>query len=75
MSSMVLLPTPSSPLISSEKTYRSERGSAEAGASVEPIIVAQLVDLDAPLVLRLMRHVLCHHQRLFVLLQEGAELC
>ena len=37
---------------------------AEAGAAVEPVIVAELVDLDAPLVRRLMRHRLCHHQGL-----------
>ena len=39
-------------------------GIAEAGAAVEPVVVAELVDLDAPLVRRLMRHRLCHHQRL-----------
>lgn len=50
------------PPAGSDKTYRRKRGRAEAGPSVEPVIVAQLVDLDAPLVLRLMRHVLCHHQ-------------
>lgn len=45
------------------ETYRHEAGIAEAGAAVEPVIVAELVDLDAPLVRCLMRHGLCHHQR------------
>lgn len=44
-------------------TYRNKGGSTEARASVEPVIVAQLVDFDAPPVRRLMRHRLCHHQR------------
>jgi hypothetical protein len=45
------------------ETYRDPAGVAEAGAAVEPVIVTQLVDLDAPPVRRLMRHRLCHHQR------------
>lgn len=43
-------------------TYLHKSSGAEAGASVEPVIVAQLVDLDAFLVRRMMRHGLCHHQ-------------
>lgn len=45
-------------------TYIEEVGTAEAGAAVEPVIVAELVDLDAPPVGRLMRHGVCHHRRL-----------
>lgn len=45
-------------------TYRDKGSGAEARASVVPIIIAQLVDLDAPPVRRLMRHRLRHHQRL-----------
>ena len=45
-------------------TYWDIGGGTEARASVEPVIIAQLVDLDAPAVRRLMRHRLGHHQRL-----------
>lgn len=45
-------------------SYIEEVGSAEACASVKPVIVAELVDLDAPPVGRLMRHSVCHHRRL-----------
>lgn len=44
-------------------TYRHEACEAEAGAAIEPVIVTELVDLDALLIRRLMRHRLCHHQR------------
>lgn len=44
-------------------TYRDEARETEAGAAVEPVIVAELVNLDASLIRRLMRHRLCHHQR------------
>lgn len=46
------------------RTYLHEPGGTEAGASIEPVIIAQLVDLDALFVRRLMRHGLCHHHRL-----------
>ena len=45
-------------------TYSLKARAAEAGASVEPVIVAELVDLDALLIGGLMRHGPCHHQRL-----------
>lgn len=48
--------------------YLGKSRRAEAGTTVEPVIVAQLVDLDALLVRCLMRHRLCHHQRLGVAL-------
>lgn len=44
------------------QTYRRKLGRAEARSAIKPVIVAQLVDLDALLVL--MRHRLCHHQGL-----------
>ncbi len=44
-------------------TYRHETREAEAGAAVEPVTLAELIDLDALLIRRLMRHRLCHHQR------------
>lgn len=46
------------------KSYLNELGRTEAGASVEPVVVAQLVDLDAAPVglLSLMRHCLRHHR-------------
>lgn len=46
------------------QSYLDEFGRAEAGASVEPVIVAKLIDLDAPSIglLSLMRHCLCHHR-------------
>ena len=47
-------------------TYDEKGRGAKAGAAVKPVIVAQLIHLDAPLVRRLMRHRLCHHQRLGV---------
>lgn len=37
-------------------------GGAEAGAAIKPVIVSKLVDLDALLVRRVMRHRVCHHQ-------------
>lgn len=49
-----------------KKTYLSPCCCTEAGAAVEPVVVTELVDLDAPPVGRLMRHGLCHHQRLLV---------
>lgn len=67
-------PFSSMPPITVEGTYRSESSGAKAGASIEPVIVAQLVDFDAPLVLRLMRHVLCHHQGLLVVVQRDGRL-
>jgi hypothetical protein len=48
------------------RTYSGEGRSAKAGAAVEPIIVAQFINLDALLIRGLMRHRLCHHQRLGV---------
>ena len=45
-------------------TYSLEARAAEACASVEPVIVTELVDLDALLIGGLMRHGLCHHQRI-----------
>lgn len=45
-------------------TYSLKARAAEAGASIEPVIVAEFVDLDALLIGGLMRHGLCHHQRL-----------
>ena len=45
---------------------------AEASSSVEPVIVAELVDLDALLFRRLMRHGLCHHQQVRSPLWDGA---
>lgn len=44
-------------------TYGHEARVAETGAAVEPVIVAELINLDALPVGRLMRHWLCHHQR------------
>ena len=58
----------------SEETYRSVRSSAKASPSVEPVIVAELIDFDAPLVLGLLRHVLRHHRRVFALLQRDVGL-
>lgn len=48
--------------------YLDKFGRAEAGASVEPVIVAKLVDFDAPSIglLSLMRHCLCHHRHVGV---------
>ena len=46
------------------KTYKYESRRAEPSSAIEPIIVAQLVDLDSLLVARRIRHRLCHHQRL-----------
>lgn len=46
-----------------ETTHRNKGSGAKAGASVEPVGISQLVNLDAFLVCRLMRHGLCHHQR------------
>jgi hypothetical protein len=45
-------------------TYSLEARATEAGTSVKPVIVAKLVDLDALSIGGLMRHGLCHHQRL-----------
>lgn len=53
-------------------TYSLEARAAEAGASVEPVIVTELVDLDALLIGGLMRHGLCHHQRIWLSL--GSEV-
>lgn len=52
-------------------TYAHESCGAEAGAPVEPVIVAQLVNLDALPIRRLMRHGLCHHQRFRAPLRRG----
>lgn len=49
-----------------EDAYLGEIGGAEARASVEPVVVAKFVDLDAPFVGRLMRHLVGHHRRLGV---------
>lgn len=43
-------------------THGRKLGGTEARAAVKPVVVAQLIDLDALLVL--MRHRLCHHQGL-----------
>lgn len=51
-----------------ERTYRVKSGRTKARAAVKPVIVTQLVDLDALLVLGLMRHRLRHHQQLRVTL-------
>lgn len=49
-------------------TYRDVGGGAETSPSVEPVIVSEFVDLDAPLIGRRMRHGLCHHRlRAFLL--------
>lgn len=48
-----------------------ELGGTEAGTAVEPVIVAELVDLDALLVRRVMRHRVCHHQGFGVPLWDG----
>lgn len=45
-------------------TYSLVARATESGTSIEPVIVAQFVNLDALLVGGLMRHGLCHHQRL-----------
>lgn len=47
-----------------DDTYRDKGGGAKSRASVEPVVIAQFVDFDAPPVRRLMRPRLCHHQRL-----------
>lgn len=50
---------------SGKVTYRHKACIAEAGATIEPVIMAELVDLDAPLVgggRGRMRHGLCHHR-------------
>lgn len=44
-------------------TYCDEGCGTEAGSEVEPVIFAKFVNFDA-LFIRLMRHRLCHHQRL-----------
>ncbi len=44
-------------------TYRDEAGGTKASATVKPVIVTELVDLDTLLVRRRMRHELCHHRR------------
>ena len=48
------------------KTYFGPCCGTEARTAIEPVVVAELVDLDAPPVGRLMRHGLCHHQRLLL---------
>ena len=58
-----------------DAAYRGKRRGAEAGASVEPVIVTKLVDLDTLLVRRRMRHRLCHHQRLGIALRGDAVIC
>lgn len=52
-------------------TYLQKSSGAKTGASVVPVIVAQLVDFDALFVRRLMRHGLCHHRGLGVPLGRG----
>ncbi len=47
-----------------KNTYKEELSRAEAGASIKPVIVTQLVDFDPLFVVRRIRHRLCHHQRL-----------
>jgi hypothetical protein len=43
-----------------------EGSCTEAGASVKPVIITKLIDLDSLLIRRRMRHGLCRHrQRLF----------
>jgi hypothetical protein len=44
--------------------YRKEGSGAKARAPIKPVIVAQLINFDALPVCRLMRHRVCHHQRL-----------
>lgn len=56
------------------ETYRHEARVAEAGAAVEPVIVAEFVDLDALLICRLMRHLLCHHQGFGRLLRDDVAI-
>ena len=56
-------------------TYGKPCGGAEAGASVEPVIITELVDLDALLVGRLMRHRLCHHQGFRATLGGNPAVC
>lgn len=50
--------------LGTSQSYLNELGRAKARASVEPVIVAKLVDFDAPSIglLSLMRHCLCHHR-------------
>lgn len=52
-----------------EGTHDLQRGGAEAGAAVEPVVVTKLVDLDALLIRRRMRHGLCRHRQRLVGLQ------
>lgn len=51
-----------------EKSYLDELGRAEAGASVEPVVIAEFIDLDATPVglLSRMRHFLRHHRLVVV---------
>jgi hypothetical protein len=51
------------------------RSRAKAGAAVEPIIIAEFVDLDTFLTRGRMRHVLCHHQRLGIPLHGESVIC
>lgn len=51
-----------------KRAYRRKSGDAEASAAIKPVVITQLIDLDALLIRRRMRHRLCHHQRLGVLL-------
>lgn len=51
------------------QTYRRKLGGTEACSAIKPVIVAQLVDLDALLVL--MRHRLCHHRGLGIVPRDS----
>ena len=52
------------------KPYLGKGRDAEAGTAVEPVTVAEFINLDALLVRGLMRHRLCHHRRLGVALRD-----
>lgn len=45
--------------------YTDNGGNAKPGASIVPVIVAQLINLHSLPISRRIRHRLCHHQRLW----------
>jgi len=47
-----------------EQTYKHEGCGAETSPSIEPVIVAQLVDFHPFLLVRRIGHRLCHYERL-----------
>lgn len=50
-----------------------DAGGTEAGASIEPVIIAQFVDLDTLPIRRLMRHRLCRHRQRVVGVEIGSQ--